>query len=192
MHAQKLSHARQSYQERTLYQWLKLSTGLFIAAGVIFTLVSLTQLWIYVQLKTQQKELTEELALLSQTEERMHTVEPRLKQNEELNKELTPSSACAHCLTTLSQSLPEATYLSSVTYTPKSLQIEGFAPHKAELDGFMATLSNSSEYSRVILTTSQEQLFGLFFRISAEHTSAREGTPITSNDSAEVNDKQKR
>lgn len=191
MHAQKLSHARQSYQERTLYQWLKLSTALFIAAAVIFTLISLTQLWVCIRLKNQQKELTEELALLTQTEERMRTIEPRLKQNEELNKELTPSSACAHCLITLSQFLPEATYLSSVTYTPKALLIEGFAPNKAELDSFIVTLSKSSEYTQVVLTTSQEQLLGLFFRISADrHTFI--GTEIIPDGSAEVNDKHKR
>ena len=57
MHAQKLSHARQNYQERTLSQWLKVSIVGFLALVAIYTLTSLIQLQAYIRLKAEQKEL---------------------------------------------------------------------------------------------------------------------------------------
>lgn len=165
MLAQKLSHARQNYQERTFYQWLKVSTVGFLALAVIYTLTSLLQLQGYLRLKAEQKGLIEDLALLTQTELQMRTLEPRIKQNEKLNKELSPTAALAQVLINLSQLLPEATYLSSLTYTSEAVFIEGFAPHKAEVEAFMERLANEPEYTEVTLTTSQEQMLGHFFRI---------------------------
>ncbi|MBA3751943.1 hypothetical protein H0X06_04080 [Candidatus Dependentiae bacterium] len=161
-----LASAVADYKEKSFVQWYRWSFLLFMAGITSISCIHLFQVKQYLTATYQSAQLTHELVDLTNNWDIHLKNGQQLKALKPLSLQVLPN-AFSSVLLCISQTIPDHTFITSLTFTAhKSIILKGYSPTQEELLLFTKALSSQSVFPCRVHQTLTAHPIGISFDLS--------------------------